>query len=311
MSSLNVYRNSTALAKLHKNTRRLAVFSDIDDTFIARDHQTTSDAWQLHRLLETNSIPLVLVSGPEFEAIRQRILTKEVPPADIIMSAVGTAIWVRQANDTWLPDNHFTARLQATGYDRTNVLQSAQQLVHALGQSAPELRLQLQNATQQSPFKVSMYFFATPRLADAIAEACWHYFSPAKIVTCEEIHHNAALPKNAATKKYCLDILAATKGEAISYLIDTLDIKGGYKAGDSGNDTAMLLSPDPLLPILVGGYKADIGLTVRRALMPGSTGPLHELLDGRLIFIDDSPTRRCAQSILHVITARETRLIVE
>ncbi|MCL5008791.1 MAG: hypothetical protein M1400_00420 [Patescibacteria group bacterium] len=84
------------------------------------------------------------------------------------------------------------------------------------------------------------------------------FFPKQNILTCEEIGHNRNLPANAPIKKYCLDILPATKADAVNYLEKICGINKGLVAGDSGNDTAMLIDSRGLTAVLVGGYKTEL-----------------------------------------------------
>jgi hydroxymethylpyrimidine pyrophosphatase-like HAD family hydrolase len=107
------------------------------------------------------------------------------------------------------------------------------------------------------PFKISFHFFASSdREIDTVMGAIAEMFPSQKIVMCGEIGHNATVQEGQPLK-YCVDIVAATKADAVNYLTRILDIKKGVVAGDSGNDVDMLLNSDNMDAVLVGGYKSE------------------------------------------------------
>ncbi len=75
-------------------------------------------------------------------------------------------------------------------------------------------------------------------------------------MTCEAAYGNQDLSPDQP-KKYYLDVLAATKVDAVNYLRTVAGIKLGAVAGDSGNDIDMLLETGDLHAILVGGAKSE------------------------------------------------------
>jgi hydroxymethylpyrimidine pyrophosphatase-like HAD family hydrolase len=292
--------NTVLLHMLDKQTSlRRALFTDIDDTLIDRAKRAhlIAAAWELRDWANTHHCPIILVSGVDFTGVLARIKVGGIPPAEAVIGAVGTELWLRQPDDSWVRDRQYDQLVRASGYSRHQVTTKAAILAAELNSHYPELRLQFQ-ALPDHLTKVSLHFFAEDGDVWQIAQEFQREFPAYHIVTCREIHYNALLPADAAVVKHCLDIVPATKQTAITYLIDRLELTHGYKAGDSGNDIGMLLNPDPLLPILVGGYKAEALQAISQELTLHRPGVIQYLKDGRPIYIENGD-RLAAQSILH------------
>lgn len=280
---------------------RRAIFTDIDDTLIdrARRSRPIAAAWELREWADSINCPIILVSGVDFAGILTRLNMGEIPQAEAVIGGVGTELWARQTDGSWLLDKQYDRLVRATGYDRADVTAKATALIEELNDHSPELRLTFQQLPEQLR-KVSLHFFAEEDDVAFVAKEFHRAFPAYHIVTCKEIHYNSLLPADVTMQKYCLDIVPATKQTAITYLIDQLGITEGYKAGDSGNDVGMLLNPDPLLPILVGGHKSEAYAAIKQELRLQRPGLIQYLKDGRPIYIENSD-RVAAQSILHAM----------
>jgi hydroxymethylpyrimidine pyrophosphatase-like HAD family hydrolase len=292
--------SSDLLAMINKQTgNRRALFTDVDDTLIdrARRSRPIAAAWELREWADAYNCPIILVSGVDFAGVLARLKLGEIPPAEAIIGAVGTELWLRQPDDSWLHDKNYDKLVRANGYERAEVTAKANELVADLNDHYPELRLKFQQLPEQLR-KVSLHFFAEDGEVELVAKEFRHAFPTFYVVTCKEIHYNALLPPDSAVQKYCLDIVPATKQTAITYLIDRLKLTSGYKAGDSGNDVDMLLNPDPLLPILVGGHKSEAFEAITKELAVRRPGLIQYLKDGRPIYIENGD-RVGPQSILH------------
>lgn len=294
----NAIKNSIALKIAHASHTPKALFTDIDDTFIDRAGRPAAlqAARDVREHTAKNNMSLVLVSGLAFDAIQARIVTGEIPEPEAIMAAVGTDIWLRQPNGKWLHDDFYTAKLQTTGYDQANVRLKATQFIAA----HPGHELQL-DPHGFGAHKVSLNFMGDGAVVAQLADAARATFPNFKIVTCQEIHYNATLSPGAGALKFCLDIVPATKADALQYMLDALKIQAGFKAGDSGNDADMLLNPDSLLPILVGGYKPELLAAVAPCIANKSGAPFYELQNGQRMYVETNPNLVAAQSILHAI----------
>src|SRR5688500_586825 len=103
--------NSDLLTMTNRQTdgARRALFTDIDDTFIDRAHRSRpiAAAWELREWADTHNCPIILVSGVDFAGVLARLKSGEIPPAEAIVGAVGTEIWLHQPDDSWLRDNHY------------------------------------------------------------------------------------------------------------------------------------------------------------------------------------------------------------
>lgn len=280
---------------------RRAIFTDIDDTLIDRAHRSRpiAAAWELREWADATSCPIILVSGVDFATILTRLTMGEIPAAEAVIGAVGTELWLRQPDGGWLHDREYDRLVRSSGFDRETVRQQATALITELNEHSPDLRLTFQRLPGHLR-KVSFHFFAEENDVQLVAKEFRRTFPAYYIITCREIHYNSLLPADSALQKYCLDIVPASKQTAITYLIDKLGLTEGYKAGDSGNDIDMLLNPDPLMPILVGGHKAEALQAVEQELRLRRPGLIQYLKDGRPIYIENGD-RLAAQSILHAL----------
>lgn len=277
---------------------KTVLFTDIDDTLIAsgKHARLLKAAHELHAQLQADETALILVTGTTFQSVHMRIANGELPLPDAVISSVGTDIRIRHG-ENWQRDTSYMELLERSGYKKSEITLSANQFMQ---QSRPGYRLSFQQQAPGNDLKVSLHFMASHKDAAMLAQQAREFFAPFKVIVCEEIHHNATLPADTRRIKFCLDIVPATKADAVSYLVNRLGIEQGFKAGDSGNDVDMLLNPDVLQPILVGGYKPEAHATISMELTGNATGPLHTLRDGRTMYIE-SGERRAAESLAHAI----------
>ncbi len=276
-----------------------ALFTDIDDTFLHRggDQKALRAAHTVRDRTRQTETPLVFVTGLRGDEVLQRIDARKLPAPEIIVGSVGTEILLRLSNNAWQPDDAYGEFLQAKNYD-AGVVRRAVERFRA---QAEFVLYDLQfNQNGFGPYKISLHFLGDDAVAQYVRTEAQTAFPDYKIVVCKEIHYNASLPPGDVRLKYCLDIVPATKADAIAYLIDALGIKAGFKAGDSGNDTEMLLQPDPLLPILVGGYKSEALDAIAPYVIGDGDDSFFTLRDGRPIFIETGD-RLAAQSIVYAM----------
>jgi len=279
-----------------------ALFTDIDDTFLHRggDHKALRAAHAVRDFTRQAEIPLVFVTGLSVDEVLQRIDAHKLPAPEIIVGSVGTEMALRLNNNAWQPDDMYGDLLLAKNYDAAVVKKVVEQFIAEPHFASYDLQL---NPNGFGAYKTSLHFMGDDAVAEFVRVEAQTAFPDYKIVVCKEIHHNATLPPDATRLKYCLDIVPATKADAIAYLIDALGVKAGFKAGDSGNDAEMLLSPDSLLPILVGGYKSEALDAIAPYVIDDGNDSFFTLRDGRRIFIETSD-RLAAQSILYAMRAR-------
>jgi hydroxymethylpyrimidine pyrophosphatase-like HAD family hydrolase len=310
------FANSSVLSQLQSQSERgrarTAIFSDIGDTLIAHnlEPRAIADAQRLRRMVDERSWPLIAVSGVEFTDVQQRLADSDIPMTSVVIASVGTVIWVRQVDGTFLKDEAYDRRMQSTNYNRLDIVKKTKAIIKEL---QPELRIVFQNPKQEErwlkhptstywPYKVSLHYLSSPDRAASVASTFGQQFPDFEIVFCEETNFNSHLAPDAPERMYCLDIVPATQADAINYLVERLDITDGFKAGDSGNDVHMLLNSDPLTPILVGGYQPEALATITQRLVTGNKkGPVHRLDDGRSIYIENNHTYHAATSLLRAI----------
>lgn len=283
--------------------KRSALITDIDNTFYRADHEgAVQAAWDLRKKATAAPYPIIAVTGNGFEVVQQR-LQNELPGFEVIIGSVGTEIWFLLPDGTFKKDDVYEKQLQALGYDRKSIVQSASQLIKSMSKKGAEIDFQdhtkevayLENPSPEYlPYKVSLHFFAED--PEDIGETFEREFSNHKIVVCEEIHYNATLSPNERRKKYCLDIMAATKSDAANYIIKRLDLEQGVVAGDSGNDIDMLLeTPGSFVAVAVGGHKSELGVALEKYAPKRTTGVSY--IGQKPVFIDKTE-RRAAQTLL-------------
>lgn len=284
---------------VQKKARRAysALIADIDNTFYRSDHRAAEvAAWELSKRAATAPYPIIAVTGSHFEHVRRRIENGELPVFQAIVGDVGTDMWLLESDGTFTRDQPYQKRLARAGYDRHDVVQAARLLLPFFRKHG--IRMQFQDPEKEAayltypspdylPYKVSLHFLGDDEAVELVQEIFENQFKNQKIVICEEIHHNAMLGPAAGTKKYCLDILAATKADAVNYLIEQFALQQGVVAGDSGNDIGMLLeTPHSFAAVAVGGHKPELRAALEAA---ESVKP---------IFIDTDKNRLAAQTLL-------------
>lgn len=298
-NGIKATRTLSEMLRAQKKLRKphSALITDIDNTFYRSGHRAAEvAAWELNKRANTAPYPIIAVTGNSFEHVRRRIENGELPVFQAVVGDVGTDMWLLESDGTFTRDQPYQKRLSGSGYNRRDVVQAARLLLPFFRKHG--IRMQFQAPEKEAaylthpspdylPYKVSLHFFGDDEAVELVQAIFENQFKNQKIVICEEIHHNAMLGPAAGTKKYCLDILAATKADAVNYLIKQFDLRQGVVAGDSGNDVSMLLeTPDNFAAVAVGGHKPEL----RTALETAKTG--------KPVFIDTDKTRMAAQTLL-------------
>lgn len=288
-------------AQTKAGRKRSALITDIDNTLYRAGHEdAVQAAWGLRAKASEASYPIIAVTGGDYEQlVRGRIESHELPVLDVLVTSVGTEIRYLLSDGTYQKDQVYDKKLKDTGYDRLSVVKKAQQLIAE--EKANGAKVRFQDPAEEAkylvrpdltylPYKVSLHFFAEDN-GDQMAIRFKHQFSRLKIVVCEEINHNATLKPGEKRKKYCLDIMPATKADAVNYLIEKLKIEQGVVAGDSGNDIDMLLeTPKSFIAVAVGGHKVEL----KQALEAHKVANRNH----KPIFIDADDDRLAAQTLL-------------
>lgn len=280
-----------------------ALFTDIDNTWYRPDSPAAVEAaWELRERASAAPYPIIAVTGASFDGlVWPRVENEVLPRPEVVASSVGTSIRFLLTNNRFVKDMEYEQRLQDTGFKRLEVLQAVNHLLPQLHAEGVEISFQepeIEAAYLESPdpdyqpYKLSMHFFADEAGVRDTAAFFGREFSRFKIVTCEDVYHNATLPPEAPSKKYCLDIVAANKADAVNYIIKKLRLMRGAIGGDSGNDIDMLLdTPKSFIAVAVGGHKAELkaALEAHKAAFGDTHKP---------IYIDTHPDRLAAQTLL-------------
>lgn len=294
-----LHHSSQAHSWIQTSPTKWALFTDIDDTFLSRvrDSEATQAALGIRAQTAFMHIPLIFVTGASFAAVEKRITKGELPVPEAIISSAGTDIRLR-VKAMWRQDTAYCDLLAKGGYEKSAIITSLSRFIET-AHARYDVRLQDDSPLEQH--KVSVHFFGTHQDARIFAQLAQNYFHDHKVIFCEEIHYNAHLSSTETILKFCLDVVPVTKADAVAYLIKALGVQGGFKAGDSGNDVDMLLAQDPLMPILVGGYKREAGTALKSHIAKQISGPFQSLHDGRLLYIEDHSDRVAGVSLLHAI----------
>ncbi|HZM64379.1 MAG TPA: HAD family hydrolase [Candidatus Saccharimonadales bacterium] len=281
--------------------KRSALITDIDNTFYRAGHEEAiKAAWDMRARASKAPYPIIAVTGADYEAlVKGRLESGELPIPEVVVTSVGTEIWFLQVDGTFKKDETYDKLLQATGYNRTLLLESVAMFLAQLRKKG--LTIDFQDPAREAayrkkpdqrylPYKIGLHFYAEEAAADKVASLFVAKYDKLKIVVCEEIHYNAKIAPTERIKKFCLDIMPVTKADAANYLISMLDLEQGVVAGDSGNDIDMLLeTPPPFVAVAVGGHKTELQKALRRRLAKTSD---------KQIFIDTHHTRVAAQTLL-------------
>lgn len=279
---------------LDSQNDRHALFTDIDNTLVRRgDTRYAHAAERIREYTSLHHIPLILVTGLSANQVLARIETGEIPQPEGICGSVGTEIWLRTHDNIWQKDTAYSSWLDAMGF----VASAVRKRMTAFIASMSQYEFVFQPEHAQNRYKVSLHFMALPKQAVELQQKIAAYFAPFKVVVCKDI--TAVLPPGTERQKFCLDILPATKGDAVAFLIQQLNIKGGWKAGDSGNDLEMLLHNDALTPILVGGYTEETG-QIMLAGAHHKKGSVFKLANGQTAYIETS-SQKAGESIVYAL----------
>lgn len=267
------YASSSILLKRDVQVARgeafTAGFTDIDNSYFRHDRAEVSR--ELADQAEKQAYPLICVTGNDFGGVMHRVDDGQLTRFDIVIGSVGTEIWALQSYGTYKKDMLFEKMLLDSGFDRVTIAAHAAQCMRSINAGNDRLQLQYQNASLETdflstadmtgvqPFKLSFHFFAESEdeLRQFTVDAATQ-FPQQELVICEEIGHNSQLGPDDTRKKYCLDIVPVTKAGAVRYVAELLDVQKGIVAGDSGNDTDMLVNSGGLAAIVVGGAKAEL-----------------------------------------------------
>lgn len=275
---LRAYQGSEVTKKREAQLKRgevfKAIFGDIDNTLYRGDRHYS--AWELYEDAQKMSVPIISVTGNDYHSVQKRIDSGQLPPYDIIAGEVGTDIWVlhkdSNGNIFYTQDQNYQNHLVNIGFDRQTIALQFSNIIESYRRYNPNFMLDYQDAVKENElaylkgqtvlvqkFKLSGYYVAkSEEESKQLTKFVSDKIPNIKVVTCEEIGYNEENP-NSLLKKYCIDLLPITKAGAVNYLCDLLRVEAGVVAGDSGNDSDMLINSRPFLhSIAVGKRKSEL-----------------------------------------------------
>lgn len=274
----SVYVNSDCLKMIReqeKNKRHtVALFADIDNTLKRKKGDRDRASEVLFRDLQRENYPIIAVTGNHFSVIEKRIQSRELPYYQIIAGAVGTEIFVlceENEKKLYKKDREWEEILRAKGYDRLELAKKAEEMIEDLKEKNPEWQLNFQwpkkekecikeNSLGDSPYKLSFHAFASSEASlEALKTEVLGYFLGQRAIFCEEIDYNGTMKEGDNNKKYNIDVLPATKADAVDYIVDKIGVDFKVVAGDSGNDIEMILrGGEKGIGVVVGGSKPEL-----------------------------------------------------
>lgn len=279
-----------------------AIFTDLDGTFVVDGNDIAGQAAEaVRQRADAAEWPLIAVSGRDMPRLLREVAAEELPPFSALVGAVGTEIYLRVGN-TYKSDQQYAALL-AKKYDREQVLAT---LPTALASFPARYAATPQTGKPYEPFKVSFWFhLADPAQINEVLAITQRFYPQHKLIASDGIIYNA-LHSKAKTRRYNMDIVPASKSDALQYLMRTYGIERGIVAGDSGNDIDALLVPG-LVAVLVGGHQPEArnGLLAAHPHLP--LGTFHTAGPDKHILIDTHPARLGPESILLAIDFLEQK----
>lgn len=228
------------------NQARLLLCTDMDRTVIPNGSQPEHPAARpnFRDFCRRPQVCLVYVTGRHRELVQEAIRSYDLPAPDFAITDVGTRIYRVDAGD-W---REMSSWQRTIGADWHGVTHERIRLT-----LSPRTELRLQEASKQSPYKLSYYL---PLDADRDGVLAW-------VETClQQLGMEASLVWSIDEPEHIglLDILPrnATKLHAIEFLQQHLGYGQGEVifAGDSGNDLPVLASPIP--SVLVANASSEV-----------------------------------------------------
>ncbi len=283
-----VYKGSKYLDMLNSQKIpgiKAALFTDIDLTFFRQDRADASK--KLFNDLSAENYPTVAVTGNDIATIKRKIDSGILPHFPIIVGSAGTEIWVLQegAGIDYQKDSYYESTLHEIGFNRDRIATQATTLIEELKTEKPKWFLNFQhldptvdptdpNAEKPlayQPFKVSFYAYAsTPKQLSEIKNRVQAGFPDQKIVIADESNYNGKLKPNEARKKYCIDIVPATKADAVADLAQRSGVNLKVVAGNDVNDADVLKEVGDI-SIIVGGSTENLLQTIKEAIPKDQT----------------------------------------
>lgn len=248
-----IFENSTILGKIETRMdhgkQPVALFADIDNTFY---HPEETEAMHdLYHLIGENNYGLIYVTGRDLPIVEGQ---KDLPQADIVVTAVGTEIYVRTKEGQYVADENY-AQLLRKNWKREDVYAAVGKIVDERSEAVQfQPRDKREGEEGKDPrgpqeFKISLWVDGeNADYVASLAKKMQAEIPHSQIITSEDINISG---------RYNIDLLpeGVSKSFAVRYLSRALGLKG-FVAGDSGNDVAMLIESGHT-GILVGGARKD------------------------------------------------------
>mgnify|MGYP000558605254 CR=1 FL=1 len=206
---------------------RTIIHTDIDNTFQMADGTRIDISSGLYDALQKHHIPIHAITGSDFSSVLERIKRGELPYFHIISCKVGTERYILIEQDgkkRYIRDESWNEKMKQTGYDRKNVVLQLQRLIDKPPTGTTEFVFQkpteekkfLKDGITEQPFKASCYFLSSDptKVINEIRKRFPNY----RVIICEEINYNRQI-QPGQPKKWCLDILPITKGEAVQDIV--------------------------------------------------------------------------------------------
>ncbi|OQA03656.1 MAG: Sucrose-6F-phosphate phosphohydrolase [bacterium ADurb.Bin400] len=157
-------------------------------------------------------------------------------------------------------------------------------------------------------FKISFHFYAAkPETVAMIERLASSIFPNHYTIICEEIGYNRGLPAKTSIRKYCLDVVAATKSTAVRYISTLTGVSEGIVAGDSGNDVDMLLENSKFHAVLVGGATSEAVSEIEKRLASKTKGSVYKMVGRngttKSCYVERDPKRMGPESIIEAVKA--------
>lgn len=293
------------------------LFADVDDTYYRPDRKDVSD--KLSKIAEKNNIPIVAVTGNGFNHVFKRISNGELPYFSAIAGLVGTEVWVLHKDENgamkYVKDTEYEEGILKKGFDRKALVVLANDTIVSFKDAHPSWGFDFQHPEVEAsylkgeqievePFKISFFSFSPSKEdIDKMSEDLRLRFPNQKIVVSEDAVYSQSLQTDAP-KRYCVDILPVTKADAVKYISDAMGVDVAAVAGDSGNDSDMLIDSGDI-SIEVGGSKPELDKVVGDTLADASAsgrGSFRTVTKGgaKLYYRERDSNRRGPESIVHV-----------
>jgi hypothetical protein len=229
--------------------------------------------------------PTIIVTGRATIATETEILRdKKLPKFAAIVGAVGTEISYLSADGTHYVRDEDYRRLLLGKFDRMGVAAKGKELIGRFRDLLPGLELDFQKPeieqafldgeeAETEEFKVSFGFktYEAEALLPVIQAAFDEAYTGLHVVISGQPNRDPNNPNGP--KEFFLDVIPATKRDAVDYIMKSRGIDVGYMQGDSGNDTDAIANSLPnVFGIAVGGSQPELITALEPLLVPEEEG---------------------------------------